>query len=190
MDPKELLIKVTDILHDLKIPYAVTGGFAVTIWGVPRYTADIDIIIELVDKNIKPLAKQLLAIDKEVYADEGMMKEALLYHGEFNFIHPQTGLKVDFFVQDDQPYNKLKFKRAVLRDNYGRGISFISPEDLILGKLRWSKESGSEKQQEDIKNVLRNNKLKLDMDYIRGWAEKHDTIDKLEQLIEQVKLEK
>src|SRR3989344_3270900 len=133
MDPKELLIKVTDILHDLKIPYAVTGGFAVTIWGVPRYTADIDIIIELVDKNIKPLAKQLLAIDKEVYADEVMMKEALLYHGEFNFIHPQTGLKVDFFVQDDQPYNKLKFKRAVLRDNYVRGISFISPEDLILG---------------------------------------------------------
>ncbi len=154
---------------------------------MPRYTADIDIIIELADKNIKPLAKELLAIDKDVSTDEDMMREALMYHGEFNFIHPQTGLKVDFFVQDNQPYNRLKFKRAVLRDNYGRGISFISPEDLILSKLNWSKESGSEKQQGDIKSVLRNDKLKLDMDYIRAWAQKHDTIDVLEQLISQVK---
>ncbi len=190
MDPKELLIKVTDILSGLKIPYAVTGGFAVTIWGVPRYTADIDIIIELADINIKPLAKELLAIDKDVSADEDMMKEALMYHGEFNFIHPQTGLKVDFFVQDNQPYNKLKLKRAVLRNTYGRGISFISPEDLILGKLLWSKESMSEKQHEDIKNVLRNDKLGLDMDYIQTWAVKQDTIEMLEKLIAKVKLEK
>jgi Na+/glutamate symporter len=47
MAPEELLKKIAKILDDLKIPYAVTGGFAVSIWGIPRYTADIDIIIEL-----------------------------------------------------------------------------------------------------------------------------------------------
>ncbi len=190
MSPKELLVAVTDILRELEIPYAVTGGFAVTIWGVPRYTADIDIVIELADNNIKPLVKKLLAIDNNAYADEDMAREAFIYHGEFNFIHSETGFKVDFFVQDDQSYSKLKMQRAVLRDVYGPGISFISPEDLILSKLAWSKESMSDKQHEDIKNVLRNDKLKLDMNYIEKWAVKHDTIKVLKMLIEQVKLEK
>ncbi len=189
MDPQELLIKIAEILRELEIPYAITGGFAVTIWGVPRYTADIDIIIELEDKNIKPLVKKVLSMDKTIHADEGAMREALMYHGEFNFIHPDTGMKVDFFVQDNQPYNKLKIKRAVLRDVHGTGISFISPEDLILSKLLWSKESNSEKQREDIKSVLRNTKLKLDMVYIRKWATKHDTIETLKMLIAQIKVE-
>ena len=62
MTPEKLIKKIARILEDLKIPYAITGGFAVAIWGKPRYTADIDIIIELLEKNIKPLAKKLLEI--------------------------------------------------------------------------------------------------------------------------------
>lgn len=64
MAPEELLIKISDILNDLKITYAITGGYAVSVWGRPRYTADIDIIVEMKEKNIKPLAKKLLMIEK------------------------------------------------------------------------------------------------------------------------------
>lgn len=190
MNPDELLITISEILQDLKISYAITGGFAVTIWGKPRYTADIDVIIEMADKNIKPLAKKLLAIDKNVYAEEDMMREALMYHGEFNFIHSDTGLKVDFFVQDDSPYSTLKLKRAVLRKMFNRTIPFVSPEDLVLSKLMWSKESESQKQAEDIKSVLRNPNISLNMKYLKNWAQKHDTLEMLEELIERVKLEK
>ena len=190
MNPDELLTTISEILQDLKIPYAVTGGFAVTIWGKPRYTADIDVIIDMADKNIKPLAKKLLAIDKDVYVSEDMMREALLYHGEFNFIHSDTGLKVDFFVQDDNPYNKVKMKRAVVRDIFGHKIPFVSPEDLVLSKLIWSKDSESQKQAEDIKSVLRNPKIKVDVAYLKDWAQKQETIEVLEALIERVKIEK
>ena len=190
MNPDELLITISDILWDLKIPYAITGGFAVTIWGKPRYTADIDVIVEMADKNVKPLAKKLLAIDKDVYASEDMMREALMYHGEFNFIHSDTGLKVDFFVQDDSSYNKLKMKRAVVRSIFNHQIPFVSPEDLILSKLMWSKESESQKQAGDVKSVLRNPNIKLDLLYLKNWAKRQDTIKELEDLIEKVKLEK
>jgi hypothetical protein len=190
MTPQELLMAISNILEELEIPHAVTGGFAVTVWGIPRYTADIDIVIEFADKNIKPLAKKLVAIDKDVHINEDAMREALMYHGEFNSIHPDTGLKVDFFVQDNSSYNALKIKRAILRDINGQKIPFVSPEDLILSKLIWSKESESQKQAGDIKSVLRNPTLTLDMKYIKGWAQKHDTIKVLEQLIEQVKQEK
>jgi Na+/glutamate symporter len=41
-DPSDLLVKAVQILDQLQIPYAVTGGFAVLVWGRPRFTADID----------------------------------------------------------------------------------------------------------------------------------------------------
>jgi hypothetical protein len=183
MTPEELLKKISDILGDLKIPYAVTGGFAISVWGKPRYTADIDIIVELLEKNIKPLAKKLLEIDRNVYADEDMIRDALVHHSEFNFIHPDTGLKVDFFVMGDTSYNKLKIKRAILQDIYGTNAYFVSPEDLILSKLLWSKESGSWKQKEDIKTVLKNPKIKLDFAYLNNWAEKQETLEILNELL-------
>jgi len=187
MAPEELLKKIAKILEELEIPYAVTGGFAISVWGKPRYTADIDIIVELFEKNVKPLAKKLLEIEKEVYVDEDMIKEALIHKSEFNFIEPEFGLKVDFFVKDNSPYNKLKIQRRMKQDIFGQDVFFVSPEDLILSKLLWSKESESFKQQADIKTILQNNKLKLDFEYLRDWAEKHETLETLEWLIKESK---
>jgi hypothetical protein len=117
MTPEKLLLKITKILEDLKIPYAVTGGFAVAVWGKPRFTADIDIIVELIPQNIKPLTKALFLIDKNVYVSEEAMEDVLKRKTEFNFIHPQTGLKVDFRVKDSKAdiYGKLKIKRSIAK---------------------------------------------------------------------------
>jgi len=187
MAPEELLKNITEILAELKIPYAITGGFAISVWGNPRSTADIDIVVELMEKNIRPLTKRVLSIDKNFYVDEEMVKDAVVHKSEFNFIDPDSGLKVDFFVMDNTPYNKLKIKRAILRDLYGAKAFFVSPEDLILSKLIWSKETYSQKQHDDIKTVLRNSKIKLDFKYLKTWAEKHGTIDILNQLIKENK---
>jgi hypothetical protein len=184
MKPEELLAKIAEILKDLKIPYAITGGFAISVWGRPRSTADIDIIVELQEKNIKPLANKVVAIDKNIYADEDMIRDALVHKSEFNFIHPDSGLKVDFFVLANNPYNKLKIKRAILRDVFGvTKAYFVSPEDLILSKLLWAKESDSWKQKEDVKTVLKNSEIKLDFEYLKSWAKKHGTADILNELL-------
>jgi hypothetical protein len=187
MTPEELIKKIGKILEELKIPYAITGGFAIAVWGKPRYTADIDIIIELLEKNIKPLAKKLLEIEKNVYLDEDTMREALINKSEFNFIEPESGIKVDFFVKENTPYNKLKIKRRIGKDIFGQEMFFVSPEDLILSKLLWAKESESQKQYADVEMVLENEKLKLDFKYLNTWAEKHNTLKILKMLITRVK---
>lgn len=188
MTPEELLRKVAKILQDLKISYAVTGGFAVIVWGKPRFTADIDIIVELAPQNISPLAKALLLIDKAVYVSEEAMWDALKRRGEFNFIHPQTGLKVDFWVRGSKAdiYGKLKFERVRVVKFGDQEVSFVSPEDLILSKLFWYKKSGSSKHLEDIKTVLDIQKNKLDLDYIKKWAEGQSTI----KILKEAKLSK
>ncbi len=52
IDPRHLLINIARILKQLKIPYIITGGMAVLIWGRPRFTADIDIVVELKKKDM------------------------------------------------------------------------------------------------------------------------------------------
>lgn len=185
MAPEELLAKIVEILGDLKIPYAITGGFAISVWGRPRSTNDIDIIVEMTEKNVKPLVSRIVALKKDIYADEDMVRDATERKSEFNFIDPDMGIKVDFFVLADNAYNKLKIKRAILRDVFGvTKAYFVSPEDLILSKLLWSKESSSWKQREDIKTVLNNSKIKLDFKYINSWSKKQGTSEILEELLE------
>lgn len=180
MEIEDLLIKIAGILDKLKIPYIITGGMAVSVWGRTRYTADIDIVVELLEKNINLLAKELLNVDKDVYVSEEAMREALEIKGEFNFIHPQSQLKVDFWVVKDN-FNKLEIKRAIVKKIGGKKVNFVSPEDLILSKLLWYQLSESTRQLEDIDSVFKISKV--DMTYIRKTAGKQGTLEILENLL-------
>lgn len=179
MTPEQLLCKIAKILENLDIPYIVTGGFAVAVLAKPRYTADIDIVIELVPQKVRQLSKELLAIDKAVYVSEEAMRDAIEHKGEFNFIHPQTGLKVDFWAKR-YPFERLK--RAVVKKINGQKIKFISPEDLILSKLIWYKEGQGAKQLEDIKSILKISKP--DLNYIKRWAIRQSTLEILNEIME------
>lgn len=170
--PEELLLQIVKILDRLRMQYIITGGFAVAVLAQPRFTADIDIIIELVPQNIGSLAKALLGVDKDVYVSEDAMKDALENEGEFNFIHPQTGLKVDFWVKR---YPLEQFGRRIVKTINGQKVNFISPEDLVLSKLIWYKEGQGAKQLEDIKSILKI--AKPDLEYIKKWSVKQSTID-------------
>ena len=48
-------------------------------------------------------------------------------------------------------------------------IYVVAPEDLILSKLYWARDSLSELQLGDVKNLL-NGVEKLDEDYLEEWA--------------------
>ncbi|MEK7616429.1 MAG: nucleotidyltransferase [Patescibacteria group bacterium] len=183
MELEITLKKVAKILQKLKIPYLVTGGVAIVVWGRPRYTADIDIIIELKKNKIK---KILAALILEGYIDENAVKEALKHKSEFNFIDNETSMKVDFWILQDSDFDKSRLKRAVEREIFGQKVTFSSPEDLILKKLLWFKESKSTRQLEDIYSVIAIIKDKLDYNYLRKWAKKQNTLGVLEEQIELV----
>ena len=183
LNPEHLLCAIAKSLHQLRIPYIVTGGFAVAIWGRPRFTADIDIVIELMPEDASTLADKLLLLDKDCYVSKKSINEALTRRGEFNFIHPPTGMKVDFWIKKDE-FDKLKIQRAISKTINKVKIKFISPEDLILSKLLWYKKTESERELRDIKSVLRFTKVSLK--YILKKASEQSTLT-IFQLCQKIK---
>jgi len=169
-DPRHLLIKIAKILDELQIPYLVTGGIAVLVWGRPRFTADIDIVVELQSENLSQLADKLKEL--KGYIDEGELKRALEKKDEFNFIDPNSGIKVDFWVVKNDDFDASRLKRRIPKEILGQKIYFTSPEDLILIKLIWHKESGSSRHLEDIESILKISGDKIDQPYIKEWATK------------------
>ncbi|MEK7659365.1 MAG: hypothetical protein AAB338_01780 [Patescibacteria group bacterium] len=173
INPEKLLLKVAPILDELKINYYITGGFAVSGWGRIRSTLDIDIVIKLLEPKIEPLSGALRKISKFGYIDEEAAKEALRRKGEFNFIDPETGFKVDFWITKGDERAKIEFKRRIVKKIDGQKIYFISPEDLILSKLVWYEKSGeSSKHIEDVGSVFKISGEKLDIGYLKKQAGK------------------
>lgn len=181
IDPRHLLVKIAEILERLGIPYAVTGGIAVFIWGKPRFTADIDIITLIQVNDIEGLVKELRKLSEYSYVDEGAIRDAFLRNGEFNFIDGTSGIKVDFWILKRGGFSKIQIERRIPRVVLGKKVYFVSPEDLILNKLIWYKEGESVKQKEDVKTILKFQK-KLDRNYLRKWAKIHSTFQILEKL--------
>jgi len=66
-NPRYLLANIAKILKRLEIPYIITGGMAVLLWGRPRFTADIDIVIELKEKYIDKLETALRELGEARY---------------------------------------------------------------------------------------------------------------------------
>ena len=183
-DPKHLLIQVAKILERLNIPYFITGGIAVVVWGRPRFTADIDIVVELKKENIDSLERALKEISKVGYIDRQMIDAALETKGEFNFIDGESGMRVDFWVAKDDEFSRERFKRRILKNIGGQDIYFISPEDLILIKLLWNKDSGSSRQLEDIESIFKISRENLDMQYLDQWAKKLGVSETFTKLLE------
>src|SRR3989344_2321862 len=181
MDFEELVVAVAKILDRIKIPYAITGGYALAYMGRLRTTFDIDTIIELPHAKIDPLVTALGKISDVSCIDKSMVIRAVERQGEFNFIHPDSGIKVDFWVQGRDSYAELKLKRRRARSIGGYKVFFVSPEDLILAKLVWHKASGSEQQLRDVQSVILMQK-KLNWPHLWKWSKRQGTATLLKKL--------
>jgi len=162
----DVLKAVTQRLNGANIPYMLSGSLAANYYATPRMSRDIDLVVDLQAKDIDPFVS-LFAND--FYADRDDIAEAVAVQGMFNLIHNQYVLKVDFIIKKDSPYRKVEFERRQKVSVEDFPLWIVSPEDLILSKLWWSKDSFSEMQAKDIQNLLQTVQ-ELDQTYIDKWV--------------------
>jgi hypothetical protein len=169
MDPSELLERLAQTLETLRIPYLITGSMATIAYGEPRFTNDIDVVVRLASHQIDGLCGAFPA--EEFYISREAVADAVAHRTQFNVLHPTSGLKIDVMVADDSEFNQARFSRArSLRVAVGRDVTFASPEDVIIKKLVFYREGGSEKHLRDISGVLKIMGAEIDRAYIERWV--------------------
>jgi hypothetical protein len=176
MGPFEFLKKIVDAFEHLHIPYLVTGAVASIAYGEPRLTNDIDIVADLKESHIEGLVKAFPSDD--YYMDEDMAREAIRNHGQFNIIHPSSGLKVDVMIKKNTLHDRSRFER--IRRIYpmeSYQANFAAPEDVIIKKMEYYKEGGSEKHLRDIAGILKISGETVDRGYIVEWAHRLELVE-------------
>jgi hypothetical protein len=172
----ELLRRVVHALGDLGIDYMVTGSFASSIQGEPRSTHDIDLVVAL---SLSDADKLIRAFpDSEFYLSPQAVRDAIERRRMFNLLEMDSGDKVDFWILTDDPFDTSRFARKREEKAWGLVLKVSTPEDTILAKLRWSKDSGgSEKQFTDALRIYELQHRQLDLDYLDEWASRLDVSD-------------
>ena len=185
MGPSELLVYLARVLDDLELRYLVTGSTATIFYGEPRLTNDIDVVVTLKPAHIEAFCRCFPA--SEFYISREAVVDAVANFGEFNIIHPASGLKIDVMIPDDSPYNRSRLQRrrreSVTPDV---DVSFASAEDVIVKKLEYYKLGGSEKHLRDITGVLKIRGAKVDTAYIAGWAARLGLAEVWEAVVKRV----
>lgn len=179
--------ELIDVLSLHAIPYAIGGSFASSIHGIARATQDLDLVVDL-SLNRVPEVHQ--AIQQNFYVDDQAMRDAILQGSSFNVIHLATGLKFDLFIARRHPLGleQLAHRRATSTSLLGGApleVDVISAEDIILAKLHWYREGGevSERQWNDLVNLLTVQAGRLDLAYLRAEARRLNVADLLLRLM-------
>jgi hypothetical protein len=142
-----------DPLERAGIPYAIVGSVASSVYGEPRVTNDVDVVIQISRTDAAKLASAFPADAFYVPPTEVIEVEVSRSHGgHINVIALESMVKADLYPLDSREADWFAGRRS--REIAGRLLWFARPEAVIVSKLRFYREGGSEKHLRDIRSML------------------------------------
>jgi len=158
---------VRDISHrfeQINIPYMLTGSMAMNYYAQPRMTRDIDVVIAISPDDVGRVAA---LFRPDYYVSEENIRESIAHESIFNLIHQESVIKVDCIIRKNSEYRRMEFGRRQKISVLDFITFIVSKEDLIISKLSWAKESNSDVQLSDVRNLLATG---YDDAYLRHWT--------------------
>jgi len=153
----DFYIRVVKALDEIGAPYMIVGAFGGTIFGITRATHDIDIIVDLREKDFEALSQKFPL--PRYYADPEMIKNSVEMGIMFNIIDSSEGIKADLVPLKREPEYQLAFNRRIREmftdendENFQAWVA--QPTDIIIGKLQAWNEGRSNKHPDDIFAIL------------------------------------
>lgn len=143
----------------------LTGSVAMNYYAQPRMTRDIDLVIKLASEQIDLLIGMF---ETDYYVERLTVARAIAQRSMFNLVHNETIIKLDCIVLKNDRYRQQEFARRRLVSLGDFETWIVSREDLILSKLYWARDSKSELQLRDVRNLLTDD---CDMSYLHSCAE-------------------
>ncbi len=173
----DVLRDVTQRLESGGVAFMLTGSMAMNFYAQPRMTRDIDLVVQVTSNQTDLLVS---LFEAEYYVDRLAIAKAISQRSMFNLIHNETVIKFDCIVLKNQQYRQEEFARRQRITLGDFQIWIVTREDLILSKLYWARNSKSELQLRDVKNLLSSD---CDMPYLFSRAEELGVKPLLEEII-------
>lgn len=171
----DVLRMVAQRLDACSVPYMLTGSFAMAYYSTPRMTRDLDLVVALPEESLPAL---VAAFNPDFYVDAQAARTAVRSATLFNLMHLDSGIKVDLIVRKSAEYRQVEFTRRARVGFGGVDIWIASREDLILSKLVWARDTGSELQRRDARALL---EAAVDSAYLETWARRLEVLAMLEE---------
>ncbi len=156
------------------IPHMVTGAVAAIIYGEPRLTNDIDVVLDLRADDAPRLVGAFTAAEYYVPPVEVVREElGRLVDGHFNIIHHESSLRADCYpIGRTDALARWGMERRRTVSVGGEDLTIAPAEYVILNKLKYYAISGSDRHLVDIRAMLRLSGSGLDVAAIEDWVER------------------
>jgi hypothetical protein len=170
-----------DVLEAEGVPHMIVGSLSSMFYGVSRSTKDADIVVELGDVPIDRIARQ---VAPPIILDRQMTFESVTGTTRYIFNVPEIAFKIEIFLLSHDPHDQQRFARrqCVYLPHLNREGSVPQPEDVIITKLRWARDSARGKDRDDVKDVIAARSMDLDWDYVHMWSDAHGTRKLLDEI--------
>jgi hypothetical protein len=184
MNLYDLASRVVEALEAEGIPYMLVGALSSSVFGIPRATKDVDIVLQLLTREplrrLEDRLAEVVKFDPQVTFETltGSVRHILTAKTRPPFI-------VELFELGSDPFVIERFsrRRATWSHQLNRQVFLPTAEDVIVQKLRW----GRPKDLEDARDVLAvQTPGNLDMDYIKRWCGIHQTSEHLHAMLTEI----
>lgn len=154
---KAALKEITLHLKEQNIPYMLIGGIANLIWGRPRLTRDLDIVVMCRQESIPGFLQQLDRSFRVLPRDPvSFVKETRVLP-----LIAKDGTPIDLIFAR-LPYEEAAISRAVEIAFEGVKVRVCTAEDLIIHKVI----SERAIDREDVRGIISTQGARLDRDYL------------------------
>ena len=164
--------EITQRLETAGITYCIVGGLASIAYGRPRLTLDADLVVALDAARLEQLVTTFP--EEDFYLPPLEILQAELQRdsrGHFNIIHQHSALRADCYLPGKSELAKweLQHKRRL---SLGTGEAwFAPPESVIVNKLLFFREGGSQKHIDDIRSLIVGG-TDVDRSMIEQWVKR------------------
>lgn len=161
--PRAVLLAALETLHAGDFDYLLYGGLAAALWGEPRYTEDVDLVLFVHERHsykfLREAAKHGFAVDEDLAIQQIQVSG----WSRLPFGDRKSPWHLDLTL-GDSPFDKSALERRKEVALFDRKVWIASPEDLLVYKLV----SWRDRDVMDVHAIVKRQKG-LDLAYLKKW---------------------